>query len=114
MQSLRLLLPFMLGINSQTIKLPATISQQELLNEIDKYNKDPGVDGLLVQLPVPPHIKERTICNAVSPEKDVDGFHVVNVGRLCVDLNSMIPATPAGVIEMLKRTGRFKSMSFLV
>ena len=62
----------------------------------------------MVQLPVPPHIKERIICNAVSPEKDVDGFHVVNVGRFCVDLNSMIPATPAGVIEMLKRTGQFQ------
>ena len=63
------------------------------------------MDGVLVQLPVPPHIKERTVCNHVAPEKDVDGFHVVNVGRFCVDLKSIIPATPAGVIEMLKRTG---------
>ncbi len=93
------------GIDSETIKLPCTTTQEALLEQIDTLNQDPGVDGLLVQLPVPPHIGERTVCNHVSPEKDVDGFHVVNVGRFCVDLRSMVPATPSGVIEMLKRTG---------
>ena len=63
------------------------------------------MNGILVQLPVPKHISERKVCNAVAPEKDVDGFHIVNVGRFCVDLKAMVPATPAGVIEMLKRTG---------
>ena len=63
------------------------------------------MNGILVQLPVPKHISERKVCNAVDPEKDVDGFHIVNVGRFCVDLKAMVPATPAGVIEMLKRTG---------
>ena len=99
---------FVAGIDSETIRLPATTTQEELLSQIDKLNNDPDVDGLLVQLPVPPHIKERTVCNHVAPEKDVDGFHVVNVGRFCVDLRSIIPATPAGVIEMLKRTGVYQ------
>lgn len=63
------------------------------------------MDGVLVQLPIPEHISERIVCNAVSPEKDVDGFHIINVGRFCVDIKSIIPATPAGVIEMIKRTG---------
>ena len=93
------------GISSETIELPIDVSQADLLARVDELNKDDRVDGLLVQLPVPPHIHERTVCNAVSPEKDVDGFHVVNVGRFCVDLMSMIPATPAGVLEMIKRTG---------
>lgn len=63
---------------------------------------------------MPPHIHERTVCNAVAPEKDVDGFHVVNVGRFCVDLKSIVPATPAGVIEMIKRTGSLKSAASTV
>ena len=63
------------------------------------------MDGLLVQLPVPPHIRERTICDAVAPQKDVDGFNIMNVGRFCVDEKSFIPATPAAVMEMIKRTG---------
>ena len=77
-----------------------------MISEIDSLNKDDSVDGILVQLPVPPHISERAVCNAVAPEKDVDGFHIINVGRFCVDMKAMIPATPAGVIEMIKRTGR--------
>ena len=94
------------GITSETIRLPDTVSEAELLGKIHELNNDDKVNGVLVQLPVPKHISERKVCNAVAPEKDVDGFHVVNVGRFCVDLKSMIPATPAGVIEMLKRTGR--------
>lgn len=93
------------GIESDTIKLPETILEEELLGEINKLNDDNGVDGILVQLPVPEHISERRVCNAIAPNKDVDGFHIINVGRFCVDLKSMIPATPSGVIEMLKRTG---------
>ena len=76
-----------------------------MLTHINRLNEDSNVDGVLVQLPVPNHISERRVCNAVAPNKDVDGFHIVNVGRFCTDLKSLIPATPAGVIEMIKRTG---------
>ncbi|ELU06551.1 hypothetical protein CAPTEDRAFT_148292 [Capitella teleta] len=93
------------GIQSKTIQLPDTTSESELLAHIHELNNDKSVNGVLVQLPVPKHISERKVCNAVAPEKDVDGFHVVNVGRFCKDLKSLVPATPAGVIEMLKRSG---------
>lgn len=68
-------------------------------------NKDETVDGILVQLPLPSHINERKICNAVSYEKDVDGFNECNMGRMCLDMKSMIPCTPLGVIELLRRVG---------
>uniref|UniRef100_A0A668VPP6 Methenyltetrahydrofolate cyclohydrolase n=1 Tax=Oreochromis aureus TaxID=47969 RepID=A0A668VPP6_OREAU len=93
------------GISSETILKHTNISEEELLDLIDKLNTDPRVDGLLVQLPLPEHIDERAICNAVSPTKDVDGFHVVNVGRMCLDQSTMLPATPWGVWEIIKRTG---------
>ncbi|XP_076990734.1 bifunctional methylenetetrahydrofolate dehydrogenase/cyclohydrolase, mitochondrial isoform X1 [Tamandua tetradactyla] len=93
------------GIISETILKPASISEEELLNLINKLNNDDNVDGLLVQLPLPEHIDERRVCNAVSPDKDVDGFHVINVGRMCLDQYSMLPATPWGVWEIIKRTG---------
>ncbi|XP_049712554.1 bifunctional methylenetetrahydrofolate dehydrogenase/cyclohydrolase, mitochondrial isoform X2 [Elephas maximus indicus] len=93
------------GITSETILKPASISEEELLNLISKLNNNDKVDGLLVQLPLPEHIDERKVCNAVSPEKDVDGFHVINVGRMCLDQYSMLPATPWGVWEIIKRTG---------
>ena len=85
------------GINRETIVKPASISEEELLNLINKLNNDDNVDGLLVQLPLPEHVDERKICSAVSPDKDGDGFHVINVGRMCLDQNSMLPATPWGV-----------------
>ncbi|MED6267769.1 Bifunctional methylenetetrahydrofolate dehydrogenase/cyclohydrolase, mitochondrial [Characodon lateralis] len=93
------------GISSETILKHSEISEEELLDLIYKLNTDPRVDGLLVQLPLPDHIDERTVCNAVAPNKDVDGFHVVNVGRLCLDQPTMLPATPWGVWEIIKRTG---------
>ncbi|XP_006625422.1 bifunctional methylenetetrahydrofolate dehydrogenase/cyclohydrolase, mitochondrial [Lepisosteus oculatus] len=93
------------GISSETILKPSTIFEEELLELIHKLNNDNNVDGLLVQLPLPEHIDERIICNAVAPGKDVDGFHVVNVGKMCLDQNSMLPATPWGVWEIIKRTG---------
>ncbi|KAK2084697.1 Bifunctional methylenetetrahydrofolate dehydrogenase/cyclohydrolase, mitochondrial [Saguinus oedipus] len=92
------------GINSETIVRPASISEEELLNLINKLNNERNVDGLLVQLPLPEHIDERS-GNAVSPEKDVDGFHVINVGRKCLDLYSMLPATAWGVWTIIKQTG---------
>ncbi|XP_034976050.1 bifunctional methylenetetrahydrofolate dehydrogenase/cyclohydrolase, mitochondrial [Zootoca vivipara] len=93
------------GISSETILKPASITEEELLDLISKLNNDRNVDGLLVQLPLPEHIDERKVCNSVNPEKDVDGFHVVNVGRMCLDQYSMLPATPWGVWEIIKRTG---------
>ncbi|XP_067633664.1 bifunctional methylenetetrahydrofolate dehydrogenase/cyclohydrolase, mitochondrial-like isoform X5 [Eurosta solidaginis] len=91
------------GIVSNTLELPETTTQDELLSCIKKLNNDINIDGVLVQLPVPNHIDERTICNAVSPFKDVDGFNEVNVGRLALDMKSIIPATAAGVYELLRR-----------
>ncbi|XP_051897161.1 bifunctional methylenetetrahydrofolate dehydrogenase/cyclohydrolase, mitochondrial-like [Pristis pectinata] len=93
------------GITSETILKPASITEEELLELINKLNNDNKVDGLLVQLPLPEHLNERKICNAVSPTKDVDGFHVINVGRMCLDQSSMLPATPWGVWEIIQRTG---------
>lgn len=85
--------------------MPETIKEAELLDVIHGLNNDESVDGILVQLPVPDHITERRVCNAVDPSKDVDGFNVINVGRFCSDQMTFIPATPAGVMEMLRRTG---------
>lgn len=93
------------GISSETILKPSSVSEEELLDLIYNLNTDNNVDGLLVQLPLPEHIDERRVCNAVSPGKDVDGFHVVNVGRMCLDQSTMLPATPWGVWEIIKRTG---------
>ncbi|XP_019389839.1 PREDICTED: probable bifunctional methylenetetrahydrofolate dehydrogenase/cyclohydrolase 2 [Crocodylus porosus] len=93
------------GIHSEIILKPKDISQEELLDLTVQLNKDSKVSGILVQLPLPDHIDERTVCNAVAPEKDVDGFHVINIGRLCLDQPSVIPATAAAVWEIIKRTG---------
>ncbi|XP_053832319.1 bifunctional methylenetetrahydrofolate dehydrogenase/cyclohydrolase 2, mitochondrial-like isoform X1 [Vidua macroura] len=93
------------GISSEIILRPKDISQEELLDMTVKLNKDSRVSGLLVQLPLPDHIDERTVCNAIAPEKDVDGFHIMNVGRLCLDQPSIIPATAAAVWEIIRRTG---------
>ncbi|KAE8630904.1 hypothetical protein XENTR_v10001011 [Xenopus tropicalis] len=94
-----------LSISSEVILKPSKISEEELLDVISKLSNDSSVSGLLVQLPLPEHINERAICNAVVPEKDVDGFHIVNIGRLCLDQWSIIPATAAAVWEIIKRTG---------
>ncbi|XP_059682746.1 bifunctional methylenetetrahydrofolate dehydrogenase/cyclohydrolase 2, mitochondrial isoform X2 [Gavia stellata] len=93
------------GISTEIILRPKDISQEELLDMTVKLNKDSTVSGLLVQLPLPDHIDERTVCNTIAPEKDVDGFHIMNIGRLCLDQPSIIPATAAAVWEMIKRTG---------
>lgn len=91
------------GIKDQTIVKNVDITQEELLDLIDDLNKDDTVDGMLVQLPLPPHIDEKTIVNAVHPTKDVDGFNVLNIGRFSCGTPYLLPATPAGVIEILKR-----------
>lgn len=90
------------GINSETIKLSKHITQDELLEIIDKYNRFTDVNGILVQLPLPKHIDEQVILEAISPMKDVDGFHPLNVGKLNIGQKQMIPSTPAGIMELLK------------
>lgn len=92
------------GITSTTKLLPSTISESELLNIIDDLNNDDNVDGILVQLPLPEQINERKVCNFVSCQKDVDGFNEKNVGRLCLNMNTLIPCTPLGVQELIKRS----------
>lgn len=85
--------------------LSEDVSEKELIDLIEKYNNDDTVDGILVQLPLPRHIDEEKVINAINPDKDVDGFHPVNVGRLVVGKNVMFaPCTPAGIIEMIKRS----------
>ncbi|XP_064005738.1 bifunctional methylenetetrahydrofolate dehydrogenase/cyclohydrolase 2, mitochondrial isoform X2 [Pogoniulus pusillus] len=93
------------GISSEIILRPKDVSQEELLDMTVKLNKDSTVSGLLVQLPLPGHIDERAVCNAIAPSKDVDGFHIMNIGRLCLDQPSIIPATAAAVWEIIQRTG---------
>lgn len=93
------------GMESRKLELPDTTSQAELLARLDELNADDTVDGILVQLPLPAQIHEKTILERVSPQKDVDGFHPVNVGRLWLDEEGFAPATPSGIIELLKRSG---------
>lgn len=92
------------GISSETKRLPTSITELELLHIIDELNSDDHVDGILVQLPVPAHINERIICDSVCCNKDVDGFNEKNVGRLCLDIDSLIPCTALGVQELIKRS----------
>lgn len=91
------------GFRSTHIKLDANISEEELVQEIESINNNPDIDGLIVQLPLPQHISTEKITQLIRPEKDVDGFHPVNVGRLALGLPAYISATPNGIIEMLRR-----------
>ena len=93
------------NINSIKIELDENISTDSLLNEIVKLNNDNNVHGILVQLPLPKHIDAEQILNAVSPQKDVDGFHPINVGKLVIGEAKLIPCTPLGILEMIKSTG---------
>ncbi|NGM81624.1 bifunctional methylenetetrahydrofolate dehydrogenase/methenyltetrahydrofolate cyclohydrolase FolD [Paenibacillus sp. 7124] len=94
-----------LGFHSVVHRLPASTSQEELLALVDELNKADEIDGILVQLPLPKHINEKAVIDAIAVEKDVDGFHPVNVGNLVIGDDSLLPCTPAGVIELIKRTG---------
>jgi methylenetetrahydrofolate dehydrogenase (NADP+)/methenyltetrahydrofolate cyclohydrolase len=93
------------GIYSETIKLPAQTPEAELLHIIDKLNKDPKFHGILVQLPLPKHIDENKVINSISFTKDVDGFHPINVGKMLIGEPEFLPCTPAGVQQMLVRSG---------
>lgn len=94
-----------IGIRSLSYELPEETTEQEVLNLIGKLNKNTDVHGILVQLPLPTHICEETITQAISPEKDVDGFHEINIGRLCIGEQGFECCTPAGIIQLLKRSG---------
>jgi methylenetetrahydrofolate dehydrogenase (NADP+)/methenyltetrahydrofolate cyclohydrolase len=91
------------GFNSTQVKLSDKITQEELLYKVNLFNEDPGVDGILVQMPLPPHITPQEITKKIKPEKDVDGFHPMNVGLMTLNFPCILPATPAGIIELLKR-----------
>jgi methylenetetrahydrofolate dehydrogenase (NADP+)/methenyltetrahydrofolate cyclohydrolase len=93
----------LVGFNSTLIDLPEETSEEILLSEIEKLNTNEDIDGFIVQLPLPKHIDEQKVLMAVNPDKDVDGFHPTNVGRMTLDLPSFIPATPFGILELLER-----------
>ena len=93
------------GIRSELIRLPESTTEEELLGEIDRLNEDPLFHGILVQLPLPRHISAERVIHRIRPEKDVDGFHPINVGKLVIGQESFVPCTPYGIMEMLRRTG---------
>ena len=93
-----------IGIESRAFELPEETTEEELLSIIKDLNEDDGVHGILVQLPVPKHINEEKIINAISPKKDVDGFHPESVGSLCIGRPGFVSCTPAGIIQLLKRS----------
>jgi methylenetetrahydrofolate dehydrogenase (NADP+)/methenyltetrahydrofolate cyclohydrolase len=94
-----------LGISSYLYRLAATINRKELLELIKQLNNDPKINGLLVQLPLPGHLQEEEVISVLAPEKDVDGFHPVNLGRLFRGEEGMVPCTPAGIMELIRESG---------
>lgn len=92
-----------IGFNSTLIQLPSNISESDLLEKVQQLNDDNDIDGFIVQLPLPQHIDEKKITLAIDPKKDVDGFHPENLGRMVLSLPGFLPATPAGILEILKR-----------
>ncbi|MCD0217764.1 bifunctional methylenetetrahydrofolate dehydrogenase/methenyltetrahydrofolate cyclohydrolase, partial [Enterobacter hormaechei subsp. steigerwaltii] len=93
------------GIKSLSYELPESTSQEELLALVDRLNADSEVDGILVQLPLPKHLDSQAVLERISPDKDVDGFHPYNVGRLAVKMPLMRPCTPKGVMTLLEAYG---------
>ena len=91
------------GFNSSLFKFNDNITEDELLNEITKINENKEIDGFIVQLPLPSNIDQEKILTQVSPEKDVDGFHPFNYGKMTLGIDTFIPATPAGIVELIKR-----------
>ncbi|HEV7349554.1 bifunctional 5,10-methylenetetrahydrofolate dehydrogenase/5,10-methenyltetrahydrofolate cyclohydrolase [Telluribacter sp.] len=92
-----------IGFTSTLLRFDSDVTEAELLGAVEQLNTDPDVDGFIVQLPLPKHISENTVMEAVHPSKDVDGFHPINVGRMCKGLPAYLSATPFGILEMLKR-----------
>lgn len=91
------------GFDSTLVKLPDTITEEDLLNEIEKLNNNKDIDGYIVQLPLPDHIDELKVTMAISPKKDVDGFHPENLGKMVLNLPCFLPATPYGIVQLLER-----------
>ncbi len=91
------------GFKSTLVRLDASISEEALLNEIDQLNNNADIDGFIVQLPLPKHIDELKVTMAVRPDKDVDGFHPMNVGKMALNMPTFLPATPFGILELLER-----------
>jgi methylenetetrahydrofolate dehydrogenase (NADP+)/methenyltetrahydrofolate cyclohydrolase len=91
-----------IGITSSLFKYESSLSESELLEKISELNKDPEIDGILVQVPLPPHISEKKVIDTIIPEKDVDGFHPVNIGKMVLGFPSFISATPYGILLMLR------------
>jgi methylenetetrahydrofolate dehydrogenase (NADP+)/methenyltetrahydrofolate cyclohydrolase len=91
------------GFRSTCLRYESTISEAELLQIVDKLNNDPELDGFIVQLPLPKHIDEHKIVQAINPKKDVDGFHPENIGRMMLNLPTFLPATPYGILQLLQR-----------
>ena len=102
-----------LGFKEVQINLPEETSEEELLSLVEKYNRDDAIHGILVQLPLPPHIDEKKVIYAINPDKDVDGFHPVNVGRLVIGGKEVIfpPCTPAGIVELIKESRQVKPIA---
>lgn len=94
-----------LGMHNVLIEYPESITEQELLAKIDELNKDEDIHGILVQLPLPGHINETHLIEAISPEKDVDGFHPINIGRMMTGQDAFLPCTPFGVMVMMNEMG---------
>ena len=94
-----------LGMDSKTLRLPADITESELLETVERLNNDEKVHGMIVQLPLPPHLAEEKVIAAIDPEKDVDGFHILNSGRLLKGQESLLPCTPLGIVQFLKANG---------
>ncbi len=92
-----------IGFESTLVALEQTISQEELLEKIHQLNQDPNIDGYIVQLPLPEHICEQDILMAIDPDKDVDGFHPSNFGKMALEMETFLPATPYGIMELLDR-----------
>ena len=91
------------GFKSTIVRMKESVTEDELLKKIDEFNRDDDIDGLIVQVPLPDHISENKVVEAIDPEKDVDGFHPVNIGRMVIGLPSYVSATPAGIVELLER-----------
>jgi methylenetetrahydrofolate dehydrogenase (NADP+)/methenyltetrahydrofolate cyclohydrolase len=94
-----------LGLYSSIIRVPAETSEAEVLRLVASFNQDPKIHGILVQLPLPSHINENAVIYAIEPKKDADGFHPVNIGKMHMGEECFLPCTPAGIIELIKRTG---------
>lgn len=93
------------GFKSSLVRLPASISEKELLDRVAELNEDNDIDGFIVQLPLPGHIDGQKVLEAIDPQKDVDGFHPVNVGKMVLGLPCFLPATPYGILQLLERNG---------